>query len=228
MLKSALTFRSIAVAATLVVGASAHALTIPTNALVANSVQAFSVEANDAFVAGGVTVTPLGNATALVVPVDAPPAYNLPITTITVGSKLNIAAGDAKGSALQITRLAKGFGTVGLVLANFTLNYDTKQVMADTTTLGGETVKQLPTYNFNVATPLGIKYKFPLSITAHEVLDKLTLTPEARLAMIKALKLSVSLVAALDSVTTFGTLTQDIVVKLRPKAVSATPYTPAP
>ena len=227
MLKSALTIRSIAVAATLVVGASAHALTIPTNALVANSVQAFSQEAQDAFDAGSVTVTPLGNATSVGV-ADAPGAYNLPITTITIGSKLNITAGDAKGSALEIARVDRKLGKVGLVLANFTLNYVTKQVLADTTPIGGTTVKQAPVYNFTVTTPLGIKYKFPLSITAHEVLGQLTLTPDANLTMKKSLVLSVALRAALDGITSFGTLTQDIAVKFRPKAVSAKPYTPAP
>ncbi len=224
-MQKALSFRSIAVATALVAaGASAHAnLTIPANSLVANSVQAFSQESLDAFEVGGVTVTPLGNATA----VDGVAgAYSFPITSITINNQLKIASGDAKGSALEISRVDRKLGKVGVTVANFTINYTTKQVLADTTPLGGTTTKQAPLYNFNVATPLGIKYKFPLTITGHEVLDQLTLTPEMNATMKSALVLTPVLAAALDSITTFGTLTQDILVKLRAKPVSTTLYVP--
>jgi hypothetical protein len=218
-------FRSIAVAATLAAaGASANALTIPANGLVANSVQAFSQESLDAFDVGGVVVTPLGNATA--VP-NVTGAYSFPITSITISNSFKIASGDAKGSALEIARTYRNV-KYAVTVANFTINYDTKQVLADTTPLHGTTVKQAPLYNFHTATPLGIKYQFPLKITGHEVLDQLTLTPEMHSTMVSALALTPVLTAALDSITTFGTLTQDIDVKLRPKAVSTTPYTPAP
>ncbi|HET8868849.1 MAG TPA: hypothetical protein VFM48_00240 [Aquabacterium sp.] len=224
-MQKALSFRSIAVATALVAaGASAHAnLTIPANSLVANSVQAFSQESLDAFDVGGVTVTPLGNATAVPNVVGA---FSFPITSITINNQLKIASGDAKGSALEISRIARNVGKVGVTVANFTINYTTKQVLADTTPLGGTTTKQAPLYNFNVATPLGIKYKFPLTITGHEVLDQLTLTPEMNATMKSALALTPVLAAALDSITTFGTLTQDILVKLRDKPVSTTPYVP--
>ena len=224
-MQKALSFRTIAVATALVAaGASAHAnLTIPANSLVANSVQAFSQESLDAFDVGGVTVTPLGNATA--VP-GAVGAFSFPITSITISNSLKIASGDAKGSALEISRIARNVGKVGVTVANFTINYTTKQVLADTTPLGGTTTKQAPLYNFNTATPLGLKYKFPLSITGHEVLDQLTLTPEMNATMKSSLVLTPVLAAALDSITTFGTLTQDIAVKLRDKAVSTTPYVP--
>ena len=229
---SSLTLRSLAVAVSLVaVGTSAQALTIAANGLMANSVQAFSQEAQDAFDAGKVTVTPLGNATSVGVE-GAPGAYSFPITSITIGSKLNIAAGDAKGSALEIARVDRKLGKLAMVVANFTINYGTKQVMADTTPMGAATpagtatVRQAPLYNFHVATPLGLKYKFPLSITGHEVLDQLTSTPEANLAMKKALALDVVLRAALDGITTFGTLTQDIAVTKRTPAASTIPYTP--
>lgn len=216
--------RSVTLAAAMLAVGAAHAnLTIPTNALVANSVQAFSAEATDAFAAGGVEIAALGNATN---PTEG--SYSFPITSISIGSGLKIAGGQANGSALQLSRLAKGAGTVGVTIANFTINYTTKQVLADTTPMGGTTAKQAPLYNFNTATPLGIKYKFPLSITAHEVLDNLTLTPEMNATMKSALKLTPALAAALDSITTFGTLTQDIVVAFRSKPVSATPYVPAP
>lgn len=224
-MQKALSFRTIAVATALVTaGASAHAgLTIPANSLVANSVQAFSQESLDAFEVGGVTVTPLGNATA--VP-DVVGAFSFPITSITISNSLKIASGDAKGSALEISRIARNVGKVGVTVANFTINYTTKQVLADTTPLGGTTTIQAPLYNFNTATPLGLKYKFPLSITGHEVLDQLTLTPEMNATMKSSLALTPVLAAALDSITTFGTLTQDIAVKFRAKAVSTTPYVP--
>ncbi|MBI3383679.1 MAG: hypothetical protein HY019_16885 [Aquabacterium sp.] len=224
-MQKALSFRTIAVATALVAaGASAHAnLTIPSNSLVANSVQAFSQESLDAFEVGGVTVAPLGNATA----VDGVAgAFSFPITSITINNSLKIASGDAKGSALEISRIARNVGKVGVTVANFTINYTTKQVLADTTPLGGTTTKQAPLYNFNVATPLGIKYKFPLTITGHEVLDQLTLTPEMNATMKSSLALTPVLAAALDSITTFGTLTQDILVKLRDKPVSTTLYVP--
>lgn len=224
-MQKALSFRTIAVATALVAaGASAHAnLTIPSNSLVANSVQAFSQESLDAFEVGGVTVAPLGNATAVA---GVAGAFSFPITSITINNSLKIASGDAKGSALEISRIARNVGKVGVTVANFTINYTTKQVLADTTPLGGTTTKQAPLYNFNVATPLGIKYKFPLSITGHEVLDQLTLTPEMNATMKSSLALTPVLAAALDSITTFGTLTQDILVKLRDKPVSTTLYVP--
>lgn len=222
-MQKALTVRSIAIAAALIgAAASANALTIPANSLVADSVQAFSQESLDAFDVGGVTVTPLGNATAVA---GATGAFSFPITSITVSNSLKIASGDAKGSALEIARM-KGSTKYAVTVANFTINYDTKQVLADTTPLGGTTAKQAPLYNFNTATPLGLKYKFPLAITGHEVLDQLTLTPEMKATMVSSLALTPVLKAALESITTFGTLTQDIAVKLRAKAASTALYVP--
>jgi hypothetical protein len=227
-MQQALSFRSVAVAAALVAAAaSANALTINVNALVADSVQAFSTEATDAFAVGGVVVTGQGNTVTVTPPADNPDllAFSFPITSITISNSLKIASGDAKGSALEIARTVRGV-KLGVTVANFTINYETKQVLADTTPIGGTTTKQAPLYNFNTATPLGLKYKFPLSITGHEVLDQLTLTPEMKATMVSSLQLTPVLKAALESITTFGTLTQDIAVKLRPKAVSTTPYTP--
>lgn len=219
---SSLTIRSIAVAtALLAAGASANALTIGTNALVANSVQQFSDESLQAFDLYATTISPLGNA---YVPANSIGAFGFPITSITTDSKLNISSGDAKGSALEIARDNKGT-KVGVTLANFTINYVTKQVLADTTPVGGVTAKQAPLYNFNTATPLALKYKFPLSITGHEVLDTLFLTPGAVDTMMTSLALPSFARGVLESLD-FGTLTQDIVTKFRPKAVSNTPYTP--
>ena len=219
---AATTLRSIAMASLLVAGTAANALTINSAGLVANSVQAFSVAALKAFNAVGVTVTPLGNATAVAA---APGSFSFPITSITVNSKLAITGGAASGSALEIARdvydePTDSYYHSGVVVANFNINYTTKQVLADTT-VGGATTAMMPLYNFNIATPLGLKYKFPLTITGHEILDKLMLTPEAKAAMTAGLVLEGFETPSLNN--DFGTLTQDIKVTTR-KAVSTTPY----
>lgn len=219
---TSLSIRSIAVAtALLAAGVSANALTLGTNALTANSVQQFSDESLQAFDLYATTVKPLGNA---FLPANSVGAFGFPITSITTDSKLNIASGDAKGSALEIARDNKGT-KVGVTLANFTINYVTKQVLADTTPVGGVTAKQAALYNFNTATPLALKYKFPLSITGHEVLDTLFLDPSAVNTFMTALALPSFARAVLEELD-FGTLTQDIATKFRPKAVSNKPYTP--
>lgn len=227
---STLSLRSVSIAAALVAAtASAHAgLTIPTNALVANSVQKFSPLAMDAFGLQAVSVSALGNATPVG---DAGDTFNLPITTITIGSGLKIEKGDARGSALQFGRTFKGVD-YAVTLANFTINYVSKQVLADVSIKGtasttASRVVQQAIYNYNTEAPLGIKYKFPLTITAHEVLDKLFLTEETKDSFLLGLKLPSYIRAVLDE-TDFGTLTQDIVVKFRSKPVSMTPYVPAP
>ncbi|MDO9237614.1 MAG: hypothetical protein Q7U28_16470 [Aquabacterium sp.] len=220
----ALSIRSISIAAAmLAMGASASAqLTIPTNALVANSVQAFSELALDAYAADGVTITPLGNATQ-----TSPGVYNMPVTSLTVKvMQAKVLSGIANGSALQFTRLYRG-NTVGLTLSNFSLDYVNHQVLADVTPQGGTTTKKQAIYNFNTATPLGIKYKFPVTIYGHEVLDQLTLTPETVKSFATSLSLSKASQSVIKSLD-FGTLTQDVVMALRSKPVSKTPYVPAP
>jgi hypothetical protein len=216
--------RTFTIAAALVSSAAAaNALTITTNALVADSVQAFSQEALDSFALYNVVVTPLGNATAVS---GVTGAFSFPITSITISSSLKITSGDAKGSALQISRTYNG-ATIGLTLANFTINYETGQVLADTTPIGGVTAKQAPLYTFVAQTPLALKYQFPLKITGHEVLGTLTLTSAAVDTMISSLSLSKTVGYAVLPTLDFGTLTQDIAVKFRSKAVSTTPYVPA-
>lgn len=224
-----LSIRSFTVAAALVASAtaaSAGGLTVPFNAFQADSVQAFSDQALKSFALRfiGVTVTPKGNATASPTVTGA---YVLPITHITLQG-LKIASGQAKGSALLITRENDDGVVVGFTLANFSINYLTKQVLADTTPLGSTTtVPQLPLYNFNTATPLALKYKFPLTITGHEVLDKLFLTTEAKAVFMNSLQLPLVAQGLLDT-TDFGTLTQDISTKFRKAAVPNKPYVPAP
>jgi hypothetical protein len=216
-LRSSLFVTALAVAG----AAQARNTTIKTTALVANSVQAFSTKATAGFKLVSATVTPLGTATA--VAGAATPTFNLPITSITVDSKLKIVSGDSKGSALEISRDLDG-SKVGVILSNFTLDYANKKVLADTTILGQATVKQQPVYNFNVNQALSIKYKFPLSINGHEVLDKLFLTEEAKDAFMEGLVLDDFIREGVLDVTDFGTLTQDVSVKFRPKAVSDKPY----
>lgn len=217
-----LTLRSIALATTLAAaGVSAHALTIPFQGTVSNSVQKFSADAMGGFRALDITVEPKGNATAVA---GDPSSFSFPITKIVIGSKLNIASGSAVGSALQITRYNDDDVLVGITLANFSINYETKQVLADTTALGGTTSTQMPLYNFQVSEKLKLSYKFPLSITGHEVLNDLRLTDQAKQAMINGLELPVFAVPLLNN--DFGTLTQDVSLKARKPAASTTPYQP--
>ena len=158
---AAFSLRSFAVAATFAtVAASASALTLPTESLQANSVQAFSEKALTQNKLLGIEVTPLGNATATA----TTGAYNLPVTSISVNSSLKVTSGAAVGSALEISRLNDDLVKVGITLANFKINFETHQVLADVTPFGGVTVPQQAVYTFNEATPLNLKYKFPPQI----------------------------------------------------------------
>jgi hypothetical protein len=222
-------FRSIAVSSTLLAAAAssqAAGLTIPTATWQANSVLAFSADTLKAFNLRfiSVTVAAKGNTVAST---TTPGVYTLPITSISVSSSLKIAGGAASGSALQITRLNDNGDTVGFTLANFVINYETKQVLADATPLHGTTVAQLPVYTFNTATPLALKYKFPLTITGHEVLNTLFLTTAAKTFFMDTLALPEAAKGLLDT-TDFGTLTQDINTSTRKPAISAKAYVPAP
>lgn len=205
---------------------AAHAglsLTIPTNALQADAVQGFSKAALASFRAVDIEVKPLGNATPVGTAGDA---YNLPITSITL-ELIKIAGGASVGSALEFTRYDDFDEFHRLTLANFAINFNTKQVLADATIAGQATKPKTPIYNFNEQTSLGLKYQFPLSITGHQVLDKLFLTPEAKQVFTEGLSLPPFTKPILDS-TDFGTITIDVAVKFRSKPVSTRPYTPAP
>lgn len=217
------------VAATAPIAAQAN-LTLPTNFLVANSVQAFPAENRTAFDLVMLTVAPRG--TAFVAQEGTPgetngtitpAAFGFPITKIVIGSKLNIVSGTAAGSALYFNREDLDTGlTHGLTLANFTIDYVGHKVLADTTPAGGATIKQMPIYNFTVQTPLALKYKFPLSITLHEVLGNLLLTDQSKTVFKEALAIPEFGEFALDY--DYGTLTQDVTTKFRSKAVSTKSY----
>ena len=219
---AAFSLRSFAVAATFAtVAASASALTLPTESMQANSVQAFSEKALKQHKLLGIEVTPLGNATATA----TTGAYNLPVTSISVNSSLKVTSGAAVGSALEISRLNDDLVKVGITLANFKINFETHQVLADVTPFGGVTVPQQAVYTFNEATPLNLKYKFPLTITGTQLLDKLFLTPAGIAALTSALELP-EFAPDLLVKTDFGTINIDVKVGTR-KAVSTTPYVPA-
>jgi hypothetical protein len=219
---AAFSLRSFAVAATFAtVAASASALTLPTESLQANSVQAFSEKALKQNKLLGIEVTPLGNATATA----TTGAYNLPVTSISVNSSLKVTSGAAVGSALEISRLNDDLVKVGITLANFKINFETHQVLADVTPFGGVTVPQQAVYTFNEATPLALKYKFPLTITGTQLLDKLFLTPAGIAALTSALELP-EFAPDLLVKTDFGTIAIDVKVGTR-KAVSTKPYVPA-
>jgi len=219
---AAFSLRSFAVAATFAtVAASASALTLPTESLQANSVQAFSEKALKQNKLLGIEVTPLGNATATA----TTGAYNLPVTSISVNSSLKVTSGAAVGSALEISRLNDDLVKVGITLANFKINFETHQVLADVTPFGGVTVPQQAVYTFNEATPLNLKYKFPLTITGTQLLDKLFLTPAGIAALTSALELP-EFAPDLLVKTDFGTIGIEVKVGLR-KPVSTRPYVPA-
>jgi hypothetical protein len=223
-----LSIRSISLAAaTLAMAASANALTVDWTKLVGVSTMSFSQAAVDLLKTNNTKVLALGNTSV----VTAGQVFSLPITSITISNSLKIAAGSASGSALNLLRTTFDDNdnaiVSGVVLANFTLDYVNNNVLADMTAKGATTTKQAKLFTFHVATPLALKYKFPLSITGHEVLDTLKVTPDSLAILATGLGLTGDVILNLVTSTDFGTLTQDIAVKSRP-AVNKTPYVPAP
>jgi hypothetical protein len=222
--------RTVAIASVLGAAAlSAQAgLTIPINATVSDSVQAFPEKVMRAFKAVDIKVEARGTASAL----DAPgiggssSQFNLPVTRIVLGFSPLVQSGSAVGSALFFSRLDFDDNfeefTSTLTLANFTLDYKRQLVLADTTHSGKPTMRQLPIYKFNTATRLNLRYRFPLSISLYEQLNKLYLTPEAQAAFRDGLKLPGFAEPSLTY--DYGTLTQSINVKLRPRPINARPY----
>ncbi|MFN3913751.1 MAG: hypothetical protein ACK4K3_02315 [Aquabacterium sp.] len=216
--------RTSIIALTALAAASAQALTLPVNALVADSNQVFSEDAMSAFELFNIKVSALGNATAVAGTTNT---FRLPITTITIGSGLQILSGDAKGSALEFVREVKGVKKA-LTLANFTINYEKGQVLADATAKGGVTARQAVVYNYTVEKPLTIKYRFPLSISLDESLNNLKLDSEMLKRFNAALEVNEFLSNAVIPQISFGALQQKIEVKFRSKPVSTKLYTPAP
>ncbi|MBH1986826.1 MAG: hypothetical protein I8H76_05855 [Burkholderiales bacterium] len=199
-------------------------LNIPTNALQANAVQAFSEDALGAFELVGIQVKPLGNATAVA---QTNGAFNLPVTSISL-QLVKISGGAAIGSALEFTRVNEDtLQKKRLTLSNFRIDFNTKKVLADAEPAGQASRAKTPIFDFNEQTALALKYRFPLSITAKQVLDKLFLTPEAKAVFMTGLELP-DFVEEVLNVLDFGTITVDVAVKPRSKPVSTRPYVPAP
>ena len=220
------TVRSVSIAAAVALSAfSAQALTIPTNALQADSFQVFSDAALDSYALFGVGITPLGNATAVAGTTNA---FSLPVTSISIGltGGIKIENGKAVGSALEIARIDPKTGVKrGLTIANFTIDFAKNQVLADTTAIGGATQAQAPVYNFVKTQELALKYKFPLSISLKEQLGDLRLIDVNGTA--DALGISRALANVVIPEIDFGVINIDIGVEFRSKPVSTKPYVPA-
>lgn len=216
-------FRSMAaVGLSLAALAPAQALSLNTTGIVANSKFEFSAAAIELLEAQGASVTALGNASAIS---GSSYAFNLPITQVSAGLFLNVTEGEAVGSALEISRSFRG-KEYGITLANFTLDFNTNQMLADLTPMGGTTLKQAAVYSFDVANDLGLKYSFPLNISLHQELDNFRFTDSAVQTFASALNIGSSLIPLLKS-TDFGTITNDINPSLR-LPVSAKVYTVTP
>lgn len=200
------------------------ALTIPTNFLQADAVLPFSEDALNAFSLVGITIKPLGNAS--MVP-NMQNVFNLPVTSISL-ELIKVAGGSASGSALELNRLDEDTGkATRLTLANFAIDFNAKKIFADSTPLGKATMKKVSIFEFKEQTQLALKYKFPLSISLKQILDKLFLTSEAK----KLIKEELELPEIADTVleiTDFGTINIDVGVKLRSRPVSTRPYVVAP
>lgn len=219
------TVRSVSIAAAVALSAfSAQALTIPTNSLKAESVQVFSEAALQSYQVFGVTVTPLGNATKL-----SENSFNLPVTSIDIGltGGIKVQSGKAVGSALEISRTDSFTGKkMGFVVANFTIDFDKNQVLADTSDLTTKVTKaQAPLYSFVKTQELALKYKFPLSITLKEQLGNLRMIDVY--GTVDSLGIDPALGDIVIPTIDFGLINIDIGVAFRSKPVSTKPYVPA-
>ena len=227
----AVSFRVAAAAAAVFAASAAHAdLTLPLNCTKSNSVQTFTQDNLDSFDLVNLSVRAKGNATPVGAMITGGNtgatyynAYNFPVTKAVIGSNLAIKSGSAVGSALFFDRTDDDTGAkYGLTLANFTIDYVNKKVLADITPQGGVVANQQPIYTFEVDTALALKYKFPLGLAGKELLTNLLLTDIAKAAFVNSLKLPDIALPALDF--NFGTLAQDISTTLR-TCVSTKPYT---
>jgi hypothetical protein len=211
----------IAAVTTLAMSTSAHALTLDTTFLQANSVFSLSQEALDAMSAASTNMSALGNASAAT---STTAAFNLPVTKVDVSLGLPPFSplvtpnwGDATGSALSITR-----GSRSVVLANFVIDYSKDLVLADITA-NGVTTKNTSLYSFT-ATDLKIGLN-GLTLNMHQQLSNLVFTDTALASFTSGLNLSKALVTPLKTLD-FGTITIDINGALR-SPINATPYTAA-
>ncbi len=221
------TVRSVSIAAAVALSAfSAQALTIPTNALQADSFQVFSESALQSYALFNVGISALGNASPVAGTTNT---FSLPVTNIVIGltGGIKIESGSAVGSALEISRVDPATGKKrGLTIANFYIDFKNNKVLADTTVIGsGVTQAKAPVYTFVKTQELALKYKFPLSITAKEQLGDLRLVDVNGTA--DALGIDRFLANAVIPQIDFGVINIDIGVAFRSKPVSTKPYVPA-
>lgn len=197
-------------------------LTIPTTALQADAVQAFSGDALGAFELAEITIKPVGQAS---VTSGLAGAFTLPVTSITIDG-LKVVGGKATGAGLRFERYNwENDSTQVVTLANFRIDFNTHVIHADAFPQGGTPKSDAPIFQFREQTALAIKYQFPLSISAHQTLDRLFLTPAARTIFTDGLQLDPVMSAPLEIID-FGEIRIAVDVKLRKKPVSSKPYRP--
>lgn len=197
-------------------------LTIPTNALQADAVQAFSGDALGAFELAEISIKPVGQASATA---GLTGAFTLPVTNITIDG-LKVIGGKATGAGLRFERLNEETNATEVVtLANFRIDFKSHVIHADAFPRSGPPQTDAPIFKFREQTALAIKYQFPLSIRAHQTLDQLFLTLPARTIFTDGLQLNEVMSAPLEIID-FGEIRIAVDVKLRKKAVSTKPYKP--
>lgn len=129
------------------------------------------------------------------------------------------------GSALEINGVSDITGErVGLTMANFRIDYHRKQVMADVTPMGGQTLTNQAVYDYKVRRAMAIEADASGKLVLDERLVGLRLTPSMLALMTRVLEFdefSVGVVETLD----FGELKQRIDIAFR-APVSDKPYTP--
>lgn len=197
-------------------------LTIPTAALQADAVQAFSGDALGAFELAEIAVKPVGQASLTTGLIGA---FTLPVTSITIDG-LKVVGGKATGAGLRFERYNWETDVTQVVtLANFRIDFNTHVIHADAFPQGGAPQPDAPIFKFREQTKLAIKYQFPLSIRAHQTLDQLFLTLPARAVFTDGLQLNEVMSAPLEIID-FGEIRIAVDVKLRKKPVSSRSYQP--
>ena len=225
-------FAPLALATGLLTATGASALTLNTTGLKANATLTFSVPAYYSATGSSIGFTPAGNMTlnGMVDVVDpetgepAPvPQYNLPVTkaTVKIGWDLSIKAtsGDSARSALLLDRRG---ATIGL--ANFKVDFEGKQVIADFLLPDGSTINQ-GLYSFVELVPQKISFK-GLVLNQSVTIGKLILTEAAQDTLGDALKLSAPLRATLVT-QDWGTIAILVTSYKRSPKVSDVPFTHA-
>lgn len=183
-------------------------LKVPVNFTINDSIHDFPEETLTFWKALGIRAEARGTSKALNEPGPAgnSSSFNFPITKIEIGSWMKIVAGQAEGSGIAYIRNNEAGDQAQLVLANFSIDYKRRLVIADATYSNKPTVRRLAIFIFDVESPLKLGYGLPLSVTGYEKLTNLRLTADAKAIYKDALQLPESAYPYLEN--TFGTLTQ--------------------